>query len=481
MSKNKIIKAGLGYTIGNYLLKGLSFLTIPIFARILSTSDYGVINTFGAYESILFVIIGFSIHSSFKNARYKYGTVQEGSQKGNDYRTYVSNAFILICISGTAWFLIAGLFNKSLAALLKLDGPMLFLLVINSAASAVITAYNSDVSINYEYKKYLAIAGFNSIGNVVLSLVLIYYVFPEKRDFARILGMVAPIAIAALFVIIQQVRADKPNHLGRMMKWGLKYSLPIVPHGLSQIVLSSFDRIMITNMINTHTTGIYSFSYNIFMIIQVVASSVDTIWTPWFYENRKKEDFDQINRVSKLYIYFLCSMCLCVMLVSPEIVYILGGLKYQDAVYCVPPVLAGGFFTYLYNIPVVVEYYYGKTKHIAAATTLAAVMNIVLNYIFIRRYGYVAAAYTTLVTYILYFLFHYLMALKIEKKRLFVNKSFIICSLCVVSGLIVSLLCINMILLRIILAVIIAACFVLLEEKRYGIIKDLILKRFKTE
>ena len=41
--ENKVIKAGIGYTIGNYLLKGLSFLTVPLFSRLLDTSDYGIL------------------------------------------------------------------------------------------------------------------------------------------------------------------------------------------------------------------------------------------------------------------------------------------------------------------------------------------------------------------------------------------------------------------------------------------------------
>ena len=62
----KVLKAGLGYTIGNYFLKGLNFLTIPIFSRILSTTDYGIYNTFAAYENIMFIIIGLAIHSAKK-------------------------------------------------------------------------------------------------------------------------------------------------------------------------------------------------------------------------------------------------------------------------------------------------------------------------------------------------------------------------------------------------------------------------------
>ena len=50
---SNVLKAGLGYTVGNYLIKGLSFLTIPIFARLLDSADYGKYNTYMAFEAIV--------------------------------------------------------------------------------------------------------------------------------------------------------------------------------------------------------------------------------------------------------------------------------------------------------------------------------------------------------------------------------------------------------------------------------------------
>ena len=89
---SKAIKAGLGYVIGNYMLKGLSFLTIPIFTHLLTPSDYGTFNTFTASESICMVLLGLAIHSSYKNAKYKYGDM-DGK---NLFDNYVSTTMLLL-------------------------------------------------------------------------------------------------------------------------------------------------------------------------------------------------------------------------------------------------------------------------------------------------------------------------------------------------------------------------------------------------
>lgn len=476
MSESKVIKAGIGYTIGNYLLKGLSFLTVPIFARLLTTEDYGIVNTFGAYESIMFVIIGLAIHTSFKNARYKYQTIAEGANVGYDYRTYVSNSYCLIWISGFIWLLFAIVFRYQISRLIKLAPVFVFLVIIYSTCNAIVVAFNSDVSINYEYKKYLTIAGINSIGNILLSLVLISFIWQEKRYIGRVIGIVVPIALIAVYLTISQLKKSKPANCKPMIKWGLHYSLPIVPHGISQIILSSFDRIMISHMISNVATGLYGFAYNIFVIIQVTATSIDTVWGPWFYEKRKNNDLQLIKQVSKYYVLFLLGFSSIVMLISPELVLFLGGRKYLESVYCVIPIVCGGFFAMMYNIPASVEYYHEKTKYIATATVIAAVLNVGLNYIFIKRTGYIAAAYTTLITYILYFVFHMILSCKIEGKWLFSKGVILVSSVGIILVAFLSIITIHIVALRLSLAIAILLIGVFIEEKQFAISKKIVLR-----
>ena len=70
------------------------------------------------------------------------------------------------------------------------------------------------------------------------------------------------------------------------------------------------------------------------------------------------------------------------------------------------PIVLSMYYAFLYTLPSSVEYYYKKTKLIALGTMLAAGMNILLNAVFIPAFGYVAAAYTTVACYLLYYLLH---------------------------------------------------------------------------
>ena len=73
-SKNKVVKAGIAYTVGNVLLKGIAFLTLPIFTRLLTTQEFGLYNVYVSYESILTIFAGVCLYGSLRTAWYDYKT-----------------------------------------------------------------------------------------------------------------------------------------------------------------------------------------------------------------------------------------------------------------------------------------------------------------------------------------------------------------------------------------------------------------------
>lgn len=483
MARNKIIKAGLGYTIGNYMLRGLSFISIPIYTRLLSTGNYGRFNNFLTYENIFFIIIGCAIQSSYKSARYRYKLQSEGVEKGKDYYTYTSTSVIFVLLCTLIWLILANIFLIYVTSWLNMDSFSVNLLIVYSAASTLVACFNEDISINYEYKKFLFVSSFNAIGTIVLSVILLLTIFARQRYFGMIIGASIPTIIAAGYIIVYFFKRAKPKNFKFFMKWGINYSLPIVPHGLSQIILNQFDRIMITKMVSVVAAGIYSFAYNIYSILAVTFNSLDNIWSPWFYEQMRAKNYKNIKKISSMYMCLMLIFTIELILISPEIIMLLGRKSYWSAKYTAIPVIAGGYFAFLYTIPAAVEYYHAKTNWIAIGTTMAAIINVLLNLVFIKSIGYIAAAYTTLFTYILYFVLHFFMAKKIQGWNLFSTRIILSCSGSLFLFSLIAMIFINVIWVRWLLACIIFCITAFLEEKNYGlvfkIINNIILKKGK--
>lgn len=455
--KKKLISAGMGYTIGNYLIKGLSFLTIPIFARLLESYDYGIYNTYIAYENIIYIIIGLALHSSFKNAKYKYL---------ENFNRYVSACVLLGIISAILWFLIFNILYRYISSFLELERWLMNLLIIHSLGSALIQYYNTYVSLYYEYGKFLKISFINAGINISVSVFLILFIFSSNKYYGRIIGVAVPVIIIGIYVVIYFIKKGRPLLNGQILKFALSYSLPIIPHGISQVILAQFDRIMISNMIGVTEAGIYSFAYNIYTIIQVTGNSLSNIWEPWFFERMYSKSYNDIKKNGFLFgagmLVFSALLCL----LAPEIILIIGTNKYSESIYCVIPIIIGGYFSFIYILPCEIEYYYEKTKYIAIATSVAAVINVMLNYTCIKNFSYIAAAYTTLITYLIYFCFHYFISVKIAGRYIYDNKQIFLLVVSALAICVLSILIIDFILVRWLLAgIIILICILFLENK----------------
>ena len=197
---------------------------------------------------------------------------------------------------------------------------------------------------------------------------------------------------------------------------------------------------------------------------------MDTAWTPWFYEQMAAGKEKDIRQKTAWYVLLMSVIAVLLMLVCPEIILIMGGQKYTESRYTVVPIVLGMYFAFLYALPAAIEYYHKKTKLIAVGTVCAAIINVVLNAVFIPLFGYVAAAYTTVVCYVLYFFFHLFIARRILGRFLFDMKSLFLCMAGVVAFSAICLLFINNFWIRWgILAVLLAAALIVTIWKRKDI------------
>ncbi|HEM3610894.1 TPA: oligosaccharide flippase family protein, partial [Streptococcus suis] len=437
IESGNVKKAGIGYIIGNYFLRGIGFLTLPLFSRLLTTEDFGEYNTFLSYGNILFVFVGLALHTSYKSAQIKYE---------NGFENYVSNTLVL-CIISSVLFLFGGV---SFSFLFKgVSFELVFWLILYSFGTAITAYYNSYLSIYFKSASYIKLATMSAIGNILVSLVLIFSIFSDNRSMGRIIGTTLPVFVVALIWIINFFNKWKPNLNKSQIKFALRYSVPLIPHGISQVLLSSCDRVMIAWMVGNSQAGIYSFAYTIYSLISVTFSSLDQVWSPWFFQQMKVKNTSKISEVADQYAFGIAIFTIIAMLAGPELIFIIGSDDFLDSKYLFVPVVVGGFFSFMYSFPAAIEYYYGKTKYIAIGTSFAAVINILLNFVGIKIFGYSIAAYTTLLTYLLYFIFHYYISINLfNGKSLYNIRNFVaICTFVCIGGVTTQLL-INQLVIR---------------------------------
>jgi len=172
---------------------------------------------------------------------------------------------------------------------------------------------------------------------------------------------------------------------------------------------------MITYLKDSGETGIYGLAYQFGMIPLVLTTTFENIWIPWFTEKMKKSDKDAINKMVRPYVTSVLLVCSIIMLVTPEVFKLLTTEEYYSGIGMLPPIIMSVFLIFLGSLSLNLEYYLRETKTIAINTLVAASVNILLNFIFIPKCGGIAAAYTTMISYMVSFIMHYVVARRLDK------------------------------------------------------------------
>ncbi len=403
MSNVNFKKASTYYLVGNLFNKGMSFLTVPIFTRLLSTSDYGIVTTYNSWISMLTMIMGFAIYMGIRAAFIDY------RNKIDDFMS-VTTTFTILSGAVLSLFIGFGLI------LLKVNVGLgiVVLCLLQGIASALNQNYSMYLMMQYKYKARTVLMILPNLVSVVISVIAIMFVV--KTDLY--MGRIVPTAIVhitfAVVLVSFVYRRSKVCFNKEYLDYALKISVPLVLHGIALQILSQSDRTMITALTDASQTGIYSLIYNFSMIATVITTSLDGVWVPWFTEKLKKREIGHINVLAKDYINLMTYAMIGVILVGPEVVKILAEKSYWEGIKIIPPVVLANYIIFAYTLYVNVEHFYKETKFITFNTLIAAGTNLLLNFIFIPKYGYTAAAFTTLFSYVVSLILHVRFSKKLE-------------------------------------------------------------------
>ncbi|WOO38851.1 oligosaccharide flippase family protein [Anaerocolumna sp. AGMB13020] len=398
-----IKKAGTYYLLGNLFNKGIAFLTVPIFTRILSTYDYGIVTTYNSWIGIISMSIGFALHMA---VRLAFVDLEE---KIDEFMSTVVSFTILSSIALTLIICSGALLFK-----VNISIVLVLLCMLQGFSTAVIEDYIHYLMMQYRYRFRTLLMIAPNLVSVIFSIVAILFVFKTDRYLGRIIPTGLVSLLFGILVVLLVYRKSKAGINRKYLRYGLTISMPLIIHGIALNVLSQSDRMMISWLANPSQTGIYSLIFNFSMIATVLTSSLEGIWLPWFTEKMKNRKFGEINALSIDYINFMTYAMVCLLLVAPEIVKIMANETYWEGIKIIPPIVLANYVIFLYSLYVNIEHFYKHTIYITRNTIIAAIVNVLLNYIFIPIYGYVAAAYTTLAAYLISLILHAIYAKKLE-------------------------------------------------------------------
>lgn len=400
------LKAALWFTVCQFLQKGVSIITTPIFTRLLSTEEYGVTSTYLSWENIILVIINLSLAKSINNLCVRYNNKDE----------ILSSLLGLSVILYLPWCFVLLLFSDFLVTVIGLEIGLIISLFIGAFFQSIYTCWLTRMEFEYKYKSVVIVTLLYSMISSFGGIIAVMFI--SRTAAAKIYVQMATVSIIGLILVIVSLLKNKSFYNISIWKYSLSFCIPLLPHYFSEIVLSCSDRIMIKAMCGSSDVAIYSIAYSVGSIIYVIICSINSAFIPYQYKKIKAEEYDILAKTTNIVISAVAVILLGIMLFAREIVLIFGGNKYEDSIKLIIPICLGLYFNYVFQLFARVQEYYEQKHTIVIASVTCAGLNIGLNYFFIKIFGYKAAAYTTFLCYCLFCILHYFFYKKACKKHL---------------------------------------------------------------
>lgn len=399
---------------------------IPALTNILSVEDFGLYVVILSWSAIFEIFATMRIYSN--------GYMAGLAKNEENIESYTRSVQVIEIFIITCTCFLFELYSDTIFNLTGVDVFFVRMMFLSYYATSSIAIWLAKQRFFFKYHNMFLVAFLSSVV-IPLVAVLGIYIYDAK--------LTTLFAIKALFEILMAIPIIYMNVKGTLNKinWNycydiVKYNIPLIPYYLSMVILNSSDRIMIQKFIGEEAAAIYSIAYSISMSMFVFVGAFNFTLQPWIFKQLSKNN--QMSVEDKFNNYFVVVLCLNAMLLflSPLVIPVISSSKYCDAVFVLPPLIFSLLIIFIYQQFLNIIFYYGWNRVVFVVSVIAAMINILMNFLFLPIGGYLVAGYTTLMSYCITFCGYLFFMMKLCRKKginynLYFNLVFILKIICV--------------------------------------------------
>lgn len=406
------VKVSAIYMICSIIERGIYFFAVPIYTRLMPSEQYGIYSVFQSWESLLIIFATLNLWNYlFSKGMIKYEHCRD---------RFASSLIGLSWACTLLLFMLYVMFSGKFEVLSGLSSSLVGLMFVLFCFQPAYMYWCARQRFEYDVKGFaiatVLIAFFIPVSSIV-TVLLFKRAGNKNLGMALILCKVLVPCIIYMFAAVQILKRSKVLFDKEIWGYALRFNLPLIPHFLSLIILNKADQIMIGRMCGNSDAGVYSVAYSAAYAMCMFNNAINDTIIPWLYKKMKEEKYGGIAAVGTAAILAVAVANILISLLAPEVIAVIAPAEYKNAAYIIPPVAISNVFTFMFSLFANIEYYFAETRFVAIASTISAVANVILNFVFIRRFGFIAAGYTTVFCYALYALCHCLFMIYILKKH----------------------------------------------------------------
>lgn len=390
-SLKRLSENSLVYGLSGMLGRLIGFLLIPVYTRVLTPEDYGVLALIGLATTI----IGMVYQMGFNGAMIRYYNEYQESQR----RVFLGSTFLFqmaaTALASLAIVLLSGpicraLFgDASLARYLVVSMAGVWLSLIGNVPSACFLIREQKWAV-------LALSVFGALAGAAFPLYFVVWL--RMGVWGAFLGTLAGTALASAVNLWLTAREIDWKFDWAPVRRALAFGLPLIPHLLSHWAINYFDRLLIQRFASTSEVGLYSLGYNFGLIMSLITGSINTAWAPFFYNINKEKGEErakaEVARLSTYWLMLVGFAAAALAALGPELLRFMAAPAFWGASKVVPVIVLSYFVHGMYFMAVNPIFYKERTGVLPWLSGAAAAVNIGLNFLLVPGYGMMGAAWS---------------------------------------------------------------------------------------
>lgn len=392
MNRNaELLKNTLILSIGTFVPKLMTLITLPILTACLNTKEYGNYDLILSLASLLIPILTLQI----QQAVFRHLI---SSQKIENKKTYITGSLLFVIAS----FLISCPIIYLCLEIANIDPVLRILICIMLSSEGIYYLIGQIVRGIGKNLLYSFSVIVYSISNMI-SIVLLVWIMH-----LGLMGVIISLSIGYIMSCIYMLAVVKVLKYFDIrcvsftsLKELLSFSAPIVPSSISLWIVNLSDRLIVTTFLGVSANGIYSVANKVPQLYSTAYNIFNLAWTET--ASRVHDDENPAGYYSELFktLYdFLIGVMLALISITPIVFKILVNKQFEEAYSQVPILYFGVFFNSIVQFYAGIYIAYKRTKQVGISSAVGAVINLVVNLLFVESIGLYAASVSTAISYL---------------------------------------------------------------------------------
>ncbi|GIK82824.1 MAG: polysaccharide biosynthesis protein [Alphaproteobacteria bacterium] len=393
------------YSIGSLLVTLAGLISFPIFTRIFSVAEYGVLNLVSSTLLILIGVAKLGLQHSVIRFYAEAGAPSGNFTPSQYFSTVVlgmgaAGALVMLCWAGISQLIPAHLWgDERIPHLLLLTAVLIPVRVLDSGMSNILRAMERSgwLTLYNVLRKY---------GGLGIILATVFYVLPGLDGFYAGTILAETLAVVVLgWLMLRRQPISRREFSPELYRGMLVFGIPMIAYELGALLLNFGDRYVIQAMLGGTALGHYSASYNLAEYVQmIIVASFGQAVVPMFTKLWEEKGEAATRSFIERALHFYCMIGVAVVFglaaVGEDVLVLLASEKYRAGAVVIPWIIAATVIDGGATLLGAGLFIRKQTRILMFIVVSCAVLNVVLNVVLIPHFGILGAAIATLASYV---------------------------------------------------------------------------------